>query len=229
LYEEEFSNLQKQEKEQEILNQELDAFEAQLVNLENELQIEARAMSYNQIKLSNSLESFQTELAKLCLIDLSLYSLEVDEKGRRYPKINGFRLAFCPRGDLDWDEIQVAWGQFAQLILSMSIVPREWCIIPLTTCAKIIYQKEVFNLGKDTASMANALGVLVRMLEGTGHWVPYKIVQNMIGDIDISQLSIKESPNWSKLINYVVSNVRHISKCISNERREAMCQLLITD
>jgi Apg6 BARA domain len=198
------------------------------VDDENDLEIEARAMSYNQFELTKSLEMFQLELEKLCLIDVSLYTLEVDETGRRYPKINGFRLAFCPKGDLEWDEIQIAWGQLAQLILSMSIVPRDWCIIPLTTCAKIIYQKEVFNLGKDISSLASALKVLVRMLESSGRLVPYTIAENMIGDIDIAKLSVnEESPSWSTLIHYLVSNLRHLSKCIAQERRDTMCELLI--
>mmetsp|Transcript_40967 Transcript_40967/g.46548 ORF Transcript_40967/g.46548 Transcript_40967/m.46548 type:complete len:298 (-) Transcript_40967:127-1020(-) len=225
--ENELSHLKKLEKEQHKISQELDEVEALYAHEENEFELEAQAMSHIQKQLTNTLELAQEEIEQLINVDLSLFSLIIDERGLRYPLINELRLAFSPKGDLGWEEIQVAWSQVAQLLLFMDLNLSEWRIIPLTTCAKIIHRKSVFNLGKDMVSMAKALKALVYMIQSSSPSLPYPITKMKIGDVIITNLPNSDHPGWSRLVHYLACNLQHLSEKSSEARRNNVQELLV--
>ena len=141
--------------------------------------------------------------------------------------INELRLAFSPKGDLGWEEIQAAWGQVAQLLLFMDLQNKDWRIIPLTSCAKLIHEKRVFNLGKDTASMAYALKALARLLQATNFLLPFPITVERIGDVEIVQLPNADHFGWSRVVHYLACNLQHIAEEVSKERRNKLKALLL--
>lgn len=225
--EEELAHLKQLKKEQEEISIELDEMEVTMANEENALQLEARAMSHTQNQLTSTLQIAEMEIEKLAAVDLSLFSLVIDKRGLRYPLINEFRLAFCPKGDLGWDEIQVAWSQVAQLLLSMSLHAKEWRIIPLTTCAKLIHEKRVYNLGKDMSSMSGALKSLIRMLHSTQQELPFQITEDRIGDVLFPQLPNTDHPGWSRVVHYLACNLQHLSNAVSQGRCNMLQALLL--
>ena len=95
--EEELAHLKQLKKEQVAISIELDDMEANMAHEENALELEARAMSHTQNQLTKTLQTAELEIEKLAAIDLSLFSLVIDKRGLRYPLINEFRLAFCPK------------------------------------------------------------------------------------------------------------------------------------
>ena len=225
--EEELVHLKGLKKEQDELSVQLDNIETNAAHEANALELEARAMSHVQNQLTRTLQVAELEIDKLAAVDLSLFSLVIDKRGLRYPLINEFRLGFCPKGDLGWEEIQAAWGQVAQLLLSMNMQTKDWRIIPLTTCAKIIHEKRVYNLGKDMSSMAGALKSLTRMLHSTRQYLPFPMTEDKIGDVAIAQLPNTDHPGWSRVVHYLACNLQHLSNTVSQERRQKLQALLL--
>lgn len=225
--EQELSHLEQLKREQEQISLELDGMETSLAREENELELEAQAMSHTQSQLCNMLELAQLETEKLAVADLSLFSLTIDERGLRYPLINDLRLAFSPKGDLGWEEIQAAWSQVAQLLLFIDVHQREWRIIPLTPRAKIIHVKTVYNLGKDMTSMAKSLKALATLLESSNIPLPFPITKDSIGDVLIAQLPNSDHPAWSRFVHYLACNLQHLSGRAAEDRRTKMQGLLV--
>lgn len=225
--EEELLHLKKLKKEQDALSIELDLIDTTVAHEENALELESRAMSHVQSQLSLTLQMAQWEIEKLAAVDLSLFTLVIDQRGLRYPLINEFRLAFCPKGDLGWEEIQTAWSQVAQLLLSMNLPTKDWRVIPLTSCAKLIHEKRVYTLGKGMSSMANALKSLALMLHSTGQSLPFPITEERIGDVSFARLPNTDHPGWSRVVHYLACNVQHFSNLVSQERRNKLKALLL--
>jgi hypothetical protein len=127
---------------------------------QNALELEARAFDNDQEQLSRALLEILDEVERLSSPQLqlpaTLLRLQVDrERGLRYPLINELRLAYRPKGDVQWHEIQAAWALAAQLLLSICTLfhfqqqPQQlsshnsnnncWRLIPLSHCAKLFY------------------------------------------------------------------------------------------
>lgn len=225
--EEELLHLKMLKKEQDLISSQLDEVETNFAHEENTLELEAVAMSHVQNQLTSTLQAAQLEINKLAAVDLSLFSLVIDKRGLRYPLINELRLAFSPKGDLGWAEIQAAWSQVAQLLLFMNLQRKEWRVIPLTSCAKIIHQKTVYNLGKDMPSMSGALKALILMLQHTNPSLPFPITDHNIGDVAIAVLPNTDHPGWSRVVHYLACNLQHLSDTVSQERRDKMQALLL--
>lgn len=224
--ENELLHLEQLKIEQEQISLELDDVETNFAREENAIELEAQAMSHTQSQLCNMLELAQLEIEKLVSTDVSLFSLTIDERGLRYPLINELRLAFSPKGDLGWEEIQAAWSQVAQLLLFIDLRQRDWRIIPLTPCAKLINLKSVYNLGKDMVSMAKALKALVNMLESSPS-LPYPITRDSIGDVLIAHLPNSDHPAWSRFVHYLACNLQHLLDRAAEDRRAKMQGLLV--
>lgn len=224
--EEELAGLKKAKQEQDEISKQLDDLEENEAHNENALELEARALWHVQKQLTSTLQAAQLEIDKLAAADLSLFSLVIDKRGLRYPLINELRLAFSPKGDLGWEEIQAAWGQVAQLLLFMNLQKKDWRIIPLTLCAKIIHEKQVYNLGNSRSCMAGALKALVRMLEGTSKQ-PFPMTAATIGDVGVAQLPNTDHPGWSRVVHYLACNLQHLSATVSQERRNKLKTLLL--
>jgi Apg6 BARA domain len=165
-HEEEIMQLVEIRKEQLVADKELNDLEQSIEGSKNSLYMEAKAFHNEQDRLSLSVSQSQCEIERLVSPNIRFIShlleLQIDkERGLRYPLINELRLAYRPKGDIYWSEIQVAWSLAAQLLLIVATIfefrSHHYKIIPLANCAKLIYHQggpddshknyKVFNLG----------------------------------------------------------------------------------
>ena len=140
-------------KEQTDITRDLNKMEEGLHLEENSLQLQSEAFDNRRQVLTKALSEVQNEVDKLTCVSLPkvLFNLQVDQaRGLHYPLINQLRLAFRPKGDVPAQEIQVAWSQATQLLLILGTLleypGKDWKLVPLADCAKLIYRKEIFNL-----------------------------------------------------------------------------------
>jgi len=232
-------HLQQLRREQLQIEQELDQVDEAIAHEHSELSLTAQAIQNEQRQLAQSLCLALEEQDMLVSVNLydSLYRLQIDEaRGLRYPLINDLRLAPCPKGDLEWDEIQIAWSHVALWLLLLCPNMTKWRIIPLTaSCAKLISpQGTVYNLGKDVKVMAQGLHALVQLLGSTFNsqeWPhPITIFEGKVtmGDLTVSDLPVTtEDMGWSKVIHNVACNVRHLSQSIASERQQQLHGLIL--
>jgi Apg6 BARA domain len=134
----------------------------------NNLEINARAFDSDHSLLSRELVDVQGKVDRLSSPQIRLLStmfeLTVDkDRGLRYPLINDLRLAYRPKGDVQWDEIQGAWSLAAQLLLSVATVfgfqSKNWKVVPLSHCAKLVYTEggeSPDNAGRSTTKTSAA-------------------------------------------------------------------------
>jgi hypothetical protein len=189
----------------------------------NDLQIDAKAFDSIHRQLTLQCISVQREVAAVSRVQLTsvLFTWSIDhERGLRFPLINELRLAFRPKGDLTWNELNAAWSQAAQFLFYVAGVVKfasdDIRIVPLTcTCAKLFCitkdnKRSVHNLGKsmedvsdthgsmsistagDASKMASALRALNALI--------YQIVQHVVhthctGHVDISPPPFEMSRN----------------------------------
>lgn len=153
---EELARLRAFQKEQRRISLELERAQEAIAVEQNALELEARAFDNDQERLSRTLAECQDEVDRLSaseiLLPATLLHLQVDrERGLRYPLINALRLAYRPKGDVQWKEIQAAWALAAHLLLVVGTVfefqSQHWKIIPLSRCAKLIYHPPTRNEG----------------------------------------------------------------------------------
>jgi hypothetical protein len=152
--EQEIGRLARLRRDQVRVLREMRRARSELESERNDLEIEARAFDNDHDQLSRALADAEEQARRLsspCIRLLShLYELTVDnDRGLRYPLINGLRLAYRPKGDMQWDEIQAAWSLAAQLLLSVATVfnfqSSNWKIVPLSHCAKLIYTESMID------------------------------------------------------------------------------------
>ena len=239
-HEEELKQMQALEAEQVHISQELDGVDDYLDEERNRLQIDARAFGHIRQQLSKSLRDTQREIESLSTVRLhaALFHLVVDKRGLRYPLINELRLAYRPKGDVHWKEINAAWAQATQLLLlvaaSVKFQSKDWRIVPLTSCAKLIYldgkHRAVYTLGgtEDPASqhvikMSMSLRAMNALLDQMCRHVsalklgqeapplPYETTRNRIGSWELSQLDDLNDSGWSSVIHCIASNLQWIS------------------
>lgn len=146
--EQELANLIALEKEQALTNTELDRIEEEIEQDRNSLEIGSKAFDNVHEQLCRNLLELRGEVERLSSPHICLtaffYNLKVDkDRGLRYPLINDLRLAYRPKGDVQWEEIQVAWSLATQLLLVVGTFfdfqSPHWKIVPLSHCAKVIY------------------------------------------------------------------------------------------
>lgn len=237
----ELQELKRVEAEQARLSKELDAVDDYLEDERNHLEIDASAFDHIQKQLTQTLRDTQREIEALSAVRLhaALFDLVVDKRGLRYPLINELRLAYRPKGDVHWTEISAAWSQAAQLMLlvaaSVKFRSKDWRIVPLTTCAKLIYldgkHRSVYTLGgSDNAksqhvckmsmslrAMNALLDQMCRHMVTLGHAeesarpLPYETTRNRIGRFELSQLDENNDSGWSSVIHCMASNLQWLS------------------
>mmetsp|Transcript_26419 Transcript_26419/g.62902 ORF Transcript_26419/g.62902 Transcript_26419/m.62902 type:complete len:546 (-) Transcript_26419:312-1949(-) len=150
--EEELEHLAALYEDHMFLSTRMDEEDEQTEHEQNSLELESESFDYRRQLLTGTLTEVQDEMDKLSIVPLprALWSLQVDPRGLRYPLINQLRLAFQPKGDVQTQEIQVAWSQATQLLLFLGKLfeypGQDWKVIPLAPVAKLIYRKEIFNL-----------------------------------------------------------------------------------
>lgn len=147
-HKEELLHLQKIHDEQKRIELEFDLVYNAIAEEQNVLELEARAFDNGQEQLFRSLLNIQSEMERLSSPNIrlpaKLVHLLVDtDRGLRYPLINQLRLAYRPKGDVHWKEIQAAWALAAQLLLSIGTLfqfqSQSWKLVPLSHCAKLFY------------------------------------------------------------------------------------------
>ena len=140
----EIAHLQQLRKDQVAVLRALDNFESALEEERNTLELEAQAFDWNQEQLYRSLVEVQAEVERLSSSRMRLTGVLFDLKvvlvrGLRYTLINELRLAYRPKGDIQWNEIQCAWSLAAQLLLSVATIfgfqSMNWKVAPLSQCA----------------------------------------------------------------------------------------------
>jgi hypothetical protein len=194
-HEDELRHLDSLRKDQAMISRDLDRLEYATEEEQNALELEARAFDNDQEQLYHSLAEIQAEVEQLSSSHIRLPSmlmkLQVDrERGLRYPLINELRLAYRPKGDVQWNEIQAAWSLAAQLLLVIATLfdfqSQYWKIVPLSHCAKLIYyapesshidptgkqrRAVVYNLGHPKTNGSKALSawnaLLFQVMEHT--------------------------------------------------------------
>lgn len=235
--EQELQELKKVEAEHARLSKELDTVDDYLEEERNHLEIGADTFGHVQQQLTQTLRDTQREIEALSTVRLhaALFDLVVDKRGLRYPLINELRLAYRPKGDVHWTEISAAWSQAAQLMLlvaaSVKFRSKDWRIVPLTTCAKLIHLDEkhrsVYTLGgsddsKHVVKMAMSLRAMNALLDQLcRHTVllglegarplPYETTRNRIGRFELSQLEENNDSGWSSVIHCMASNLQWLS------------------
>lgn len=141
-------NLQHVRRDQTTALQKLEQVQMALEEERNALEINAKTFDNTQDLLHRRLSRTMGEVDGLTSPHLRftflLFDLQVDcERGLRYPLINDLRLAYRPKGDVSWEEIQGAWSLAAQLLLLVATIfdfqSVQWKIVPLSHCAKLIY------------------------------------------------------------------------------------------
>lgn len=237
--ENELQELQRLSREQVRIAKELDNVDGCLDEERNVLEIDARAFGHVQHQLSCTLRDTQHEIEALSTVRLhaSLFHLVVDKRELRYPLINDLRLAYRPKGDVDWTEISAAWSQAAQLLLlvaaSVKFLSRDWRIVPLASCAKLIHldgkHRAVYTLGesegpelKHRVKMSFSLKAMnalldqlcrhVSSLPSRGkHPLPYETTRSRIGRFELSHLEDSNDSGWSSVIHCMASNLQWLS------------------
>jgi len=229
-------------KEQQLITKQLETVEAEAEDEQNALELDAVAFDDSMQLLSKTLTNIQAEVDQLSMVKLpqSLFDLQVDERGLRYPLINQLRLAYCPKGDVPFKEVQVAWSQATQLLLVLGSLLQypssDWKLVPLADCAKLIYRKDIFNLnpGEGRGLMAwNALLHQVvqharqctKTLDGKKQSqprYPSSTNTNSIGDIDLTTLDSMDHVGWSRVIHRMASNLLWLS-----DRAAEFCALQV--
>lgn len=146
--EQEIGRLLRLRREQAEVLREMHRAGSTLEEERNDLELQARAFDIDHGQLSQALVDAHDQASRLSSTQIrllsNLYEMTVDnDRGLRYPLINRLRLAYRPKGDVHWDEIQAAWSLAAQMLLSVATVfnfqSSHWKIVPLSHCAKLIY------------------------------------------------------------------------------------------
>lgn len=240
----ELGRLQTLLREQAVIESQIDLAQQNAAEERNTLALEARAFDDDQKQLACMLTDLREEGQRLSSVQLplSMYHLSVDtERGLRYPLINDLRLAYRPKGDLNWKEISAAWALAVQLLLSIGTLfgfqSQNWRIVPLSHCAKIIYypsgssQAKIFNLGHPNTKGSKALLTWNALLCQVMHHVHKKlsvekhnwkkeerahdISPTTIGNISLTKLSELDDASWARAIHYMASNLLWLSNVTS--------------
>ena len=174
----------------------------------NTLAIEAMAFQVIHKQLTMQCTSAERERYKLSHVRLpeALFKIEVDERGMKYPLINNLRLAYRPKGNLSWKELNAAWSQAAQLVMfvgsAINFKSKNLKIVPLVSCAKIFEVKKgrenriVHNLGIDFESISNRQDSIARSL-----WAFCALLQQILEHLESKRsLIISGSGSESELV-----------------------------
>ena len=204
----EVAELIRLQKAQIQLARDLDDIEWNIEEHQNFLELEARGFDNAEEQAWKQLSEATSELEQLTSVQLRLaamvFDLQVDkERGLRYPLINGLRLAYRPKGDVEKVEIQAAWSLAAQLLLTCGTLlqyqSQTWKIVPLSSGAKLIRRTGssssnerdciVYNLGHPKATGSEALLAWNDLMHGVvQHTLSVQVKAGEMGQIEPSVL-----------------------------------------
>lgn len=218
-------------KYQLAVTDELGELAGRLYQDQNSLELQSKSFDNHATLLSKSLSKVQTEVDQLSIVrlPLSLFDLQVDERGLRYPLINQLRLAFRPKGDASENEIRAAWSQATQLLLILGTLLQysssEWKLVPLADCAKLIYRKEIFNLKPGDCRSLMAWNALLDQVIRHAKTVlseslltkppPFPSSPSSIGNTELARLDRTDHVSWSQVIHRMAFNLLWLSERVS--------------
>jgi beclin len=250
-HEEELYQLKAIQREQHIVSQQLEEMENSVAVEQNSLELEARAFDNDIAHVSYQIQRVHDEMDSLATVRLhsALFELAVDKRGLRYPLINDLRLAYRPKGDVQWAEINAAWSQVLKLLLlagtSAGFRPKSWRIVPLASCAKLMYlesnRREVYTMGgKDGCRdhMASSLRALTALLDPfvkhlasllpeCSSGIPHDMSRNRIGPCDLSRIEDGDDSGWSHAIQCISLNLRWIQDRASDWEAIRLMNVLV--
>jgi len=190
----------------ELANQ-LTEQEEQLLHEFHSLEIDSKAFQNEHRRLTLQCRTAEKERYYLEHVSLhsAMFQIIVDNQGElsSFPLINNLRLAYRPKGDVQWDELSLAWSKMVQLIMSIASSIRfqsaNLRILPLVSCAKIIdvgqssdtgRAKKVYTLGLDKTSMDRKTHKTENIISGiTGlHALLFQIMNYVYDRMDFSNM-----------------------------------------
>jgi len=156
----ESNNLDKMLREQVMFTKALSQEEDEIHRDINSLEIDAKVFQDVHRTLTRQCQEAEMEdyMLRNVRIHSTLFDIQLDERGLRFPLINNLRLTHHPKG-VSWLEINAAWSQASQLVMfvgsTTKFQSKDLRIVPLASCAKII---ELSHHG-DHKKVVNHLGV----------------------------------------------------------------------
>mmetsp|Transcript_8302 Transcript_8302/g.16674 ORF Transcript_8302/g.16674 Transcript_8302/m.16674 type:complete len:427 (+) Transcript_8302:63-1343(+) len=179
----------------------------------NALELETHAFENEEQQIMTSLIEVQSEVDRLSSKGIRFptraLDLRVDSaRGLRYPLINELRLAYRPKGDVEWGEIQSAWALAAQLLLQSATLldfqSRHWRIVPLSQCAKIIYHPpggekrgSVYNIGHESSKCNEALiawnALLCEVVQHASRTIQASVEKGLVDPQTVEKLPFEQT------------------------------------
>lgn len=232
----ELTHLNSLYREQTDISHQLEVYEDEVQQEQNALELQAKAFDDSLQLLSKTLAQVQKEVDQLSMVKLplSLFDLQVDERGLRYPLINQLRLAFRPKGDVPVKEIMIAWSQATQILLILGTLlafsSPDWKLVPLADCAKLIYRKEIYNLKPGDCRSLMAWNALLDQVvkhaysrtssihckQPNKKTPPFQSSPSSIGNTDLTRLDRMDDVAWSQVIHRMASNLLWLSERTSD-------------
>jgi hypothetical protein len=181
--------------------------EEQLLYEFHSLEIESKAFQSEHRRLTIQCHAAEKERYYLEHVSLhsAMFHIIVDNQGgsRSFPLINDLRLTYRPKGDVQWDELNLAWSKVVHLIMSIAssvgFQSANLRILPLVSCAKIIdvkhnsdngIEKKVYNLGLDKTSMDRKTHKTENIISGITalHALLFQIMNHFNDRMDFSNI-----------------------------------------
>ncbi|CAG8558310.1 10002_t:CDS:2, partial [Funneliformis mosseae] len=152
----------------------------------------------------------------------------------QFGTINGFRLGRLPHIQVDWSEINAAWGQTTLLLSTiankLNFTFQTYRLVPLGSFSKIekidddtsyeLYGSGDFSLKTPFLNnrFNNAMVAYLNCLQQLGDYaeqqnrklkLPYRINKDKIGDVSI-RYQFKGEETWTKALRYTLTNIKWI-------------------
>eukprot|EP01130_Rhizamoeba_saxonica_P000602 TRINITY_DN10565_c0_g1_i1.p1 TRINITY_DN10565_c0_g1~~TRINITY_DN10565_c0_g1_i1.p1 ORF type:complete len:473 (+),score=88.64 TRINITY_DN10565_c0_g1_i1:38-1456(+) len=144
-----------------------------------------------------------------------------------FATLNGYRLGRLSSQNVDWNEINAAWGMACLLISSIArrldYSFKEYIVKPLGNQSKIEKKRgntyslygskntfRLFNTSYNKGMAAflacvNELGIHIQSLDSNFRF-PYEIVKDKVNGISIKEIN----DQWTKAIKYMFTNIKFI-------------------
>lgn len=229
----ELSRLQLQE-------QELEREEVQLHRECNQYQQRLAEVEQANQTLDNELKYSHSELERLKKINVFNATFHIWHEGH-FGTINSFRLGRLPTFNVEWEEVNAAWGQTALLLYSLAnatdFVFQRYTIVPFGSQSYIQGETKLplFTNGglrlfwdaKFDQGMVSFLDCLKQFLDsiekrGTFNF-PYKIDKSKIGDqkgFYSIKLHFNSEEQWTKALKFMLINLKWALTVVAHNKPE---------
>lgn len=217
------------EKEEELLHREINQYEHRVAEVNMQQQC-----------LDNELKYSHQELEKLKKTNVFNTVFHIWHEGH-FGTINGFRLGRLPTFNVEWEEVNAAWGQTALLLYSLAnangFVFQRYKIVPFgsQSCMEGETRLPLYTNGglrlfwdaKFDQGMVAFLDCIKQFLDsiekkGTFNF-PYKIDKSKIGDqkgFYSIKLHFNSEEQWTKALKFMLINLKWALTVVANNKRD---------